>query len=227
MLIFIILFGFYSCMQNENMVTPKKSQRNDTISVLCLGDSYTKGEGVVFTESFPFLLKDSLEQTGYVIEPLNVIAQTGWTTQNLIQAIDNASLEPKFDIITLLIGVNNQYQGRSIIEYETEFKELALTAVRLAGGDNQKVFILSIPDYGYTPFGSSNQANISNAINQFNATNKRISDSLHLTYFDITPITRQGLSHPELVASDNLHPSGLCYKLWVNQIFYSIYNSFN
>lgn len=204
------------------MVIPQPNLITDTISVLCLGDSYTKGEGVPLLQSFPYQLKDSLGQSGFFIDTLQVIAQTGWTTKNLLQAIEAANITETFDIVTLLIGVNNQYQGKSISEYEIEFKELALTAIQFAGGNYKKVFVLSIPDYGYTPFGESNQTVISLEIDQFNASNKRISDSLNLTYFDITPITREGLSRPELVTGDRLHPSGLCYDLWVKQIFHPI-----
>jgi lysophospholipase L1-like esterase len=200
------------------METPQPRKSSKSISILCLGDSYTKGEGVDLSLSFPYQLKDSIIQNGYTVSELKVIAQTGWTSNNLIQALSNANISTSYDIVTLLIGVNNQYQGRSLAEYETEFVQLLTEALRYAGGNKNKVLIISIPDYGYTPFGSSNQPAISSAIDLFNMSNKRLSDSLGLSYTDITPITRLGLQQPDLVASDKLHPSGLCYSLWVNQI---------
>ncbi|MFN8416106.1 MAG: SGNH/GDSL hydrolase family protein [Cytophagaceae bacterium] len=199
------------------METPQPRKSSKSISILCLGDSYTKGEGIDLSLSFPYQLKDSIIQSGYAVSELKVIAQTGWTTNNLIQAVSNASISNSYDIVTLLIGVNNQYQGRSIDEYESEFIQLATEAIEYARGDKSNVLIISIPDYGYTPFGSNNQPAISNAIDLFNSSNKRLADSLGLTYTDITPITRLGLQQPNLVAGDNLHPSGLCYSLWLNQ----------
>jgi lysophospholipase L1-like esterase len=119
-------------------------------------------------------------------------------------------------LVSLLIGVNNQYQGRPINVYRTEFRQLLEQAIAFAGGDENKVFVLSIPDYGVTPFGSSNTAQISSEIDTYNAINLEITDSLKVQYFDITPISRMAANDPALLANDQLHPSGKMYQLWVS-----------
>ncbi|MCU0417628.1 MAG: GDSL-type esterase/lipase family protein [Cytophagaceae bacterium] len=214
----LLLVLFVACQNHlsDNSIFPEYTP--GSISMLCLGDSYTKGEGINLLQSFPYSLKDTLQTSGFIVDTLKVIAQTGWTTANLKQAIEQEALPDTFDLVTLLIGVNNQYQGRALEEYEVEFKELAEQAIGFAKGNKNRVMVISIPDYGYTPFGQSNQTSITAAINLFNASNKRLSDSIGLTYINITDITRYGLVHPDLVATDNLHPSGICYQLWVNRM---------
>jgi lysophospholipase L1-like esterase len=123
-----------------------------------------------------------------------------------------------------LIGVNNQYQGRSVEQYSPEFKELLLIAVKLAKGKKENVFVVSIPDYGYTPFGKPKQAEISKAIDQFNAVNKSITDKMGIKYLSITDISRLGLDQPDLVAEDGLHPSGKMYSIWVEKILKALIN---
>jgi lysophospholipase L1-like esterase len=147
---------------------------------------------------------------------MRIIAQTGWTTKKLNDAIEAAGLEDTFNLVSLLIGVNNQFQGRTIIEYQSDFEALARKAIKLAGGKKERVFIISIPDYGFTPFGTDKQYLITPQIDVFNQVNKEISDSLGLTYFDITDISREGLGEPTLLASDGLHPSAIMYKKWVD-----------
>jgi lysophospholipase L1-like esterase len=112
--------------------------------------------------------------------------------------------------------VNNQFQGRALSEYKIQFTELLVTSINFAHGNKDKVFVISIPDYGYTPFGHKNQVQISAGIDQFNAVNKAVVDSMGIKYFDITPISRHGLSDPALVADDGLHPSGKQYQQWVD-----------
>ncbi len=192
----------------------EETMPSDTLSYLALGDSYTIGESVTEKERYPSQLAQRFRQNGVIIEP-TVIATTGWTTQNLQHAITEARIKgKKYDLVSLLIGVNNQYQGKNIEEYKVQFKELLLQAVEFAGGNTKKVFVVSIPDYGFTPFGESNQPSISRQIDLFNAANKQITEALGIQYFDITPISRKGLSNPALVAADGLHPSGLQYRQW-------------
>ena len=151
-----------------------------------------------------------------MIESPSIIATTGWTTANLKNGIVGAGISVnQYDIVSLLIGVNNYYQGRSITDYRKEFIELVLTSINFAHGNKEKVFIISIPDYGYTPFGQGNQAQISQGIDQFNAVNKAVADSMGIKYFDITPISRNGIADPELVTGDGLHPSAKQYAQWV------------
>ncbi|HMR57304.1 MAG TPA: GDSL-type esterase/lipase family protein, partial [Cyclobacteriaceae bacterium] len=124
----------------------------------------------------------------------------------------------------LLIGVNNQYQGKPILVYEREFEELLQTAIKLARGKKEKVFVVSIPDYGYTPFGKPKQEKISEALDQYNAINKRIAEKFGVTYFNITGISRKGFDDPDLVAADGLHPSGKMYAQWVEVIYSTLKN---
>jgi lysophospholipase L1-like esterase len=206
-----ILFPFGLMAQNLTIESP--------LRFLALGDSYTIGQSVPVNERWPVQLSDSLLTRGFITDTLSIIATTGWRTDNLINAIRNHNLEHKqYNLVSLLIGVNNQYQGHPFSQYVSEFPALVDSAIRYAGGDKSHVFIVSIPDYAYSPFGqqSSNPGQISEQIDQYNDFNKHIADSLQITYFDITPISRLGLLHPEYVASDGLHPSGIQYREWVN-----------
>lgn len=197
---------------------PVEPQPADPIRYLALGDSYTIGESVSSDQNFPAQLYDALQQSGIPVSSYKIIARTGWTTANLKAAIEGASYKDTFNMVSLLIGVNNQYQGKSIETYKVEFVELANRAIQYAGGKKERVFVVSIPDYGYTPFGKNNQQSISTQIDAFNVANKQLSDSLGLTYYNITPISRRGLSEPDLVAGDGLHPSAKMYKEWVELI---------
>ena len=186
---------------------------------LALGDSYTIGESVTESERWPTQLAAKLEFS----EP-RIIATTGWRTDQLKQAIEAATLKPEYDLVSLLIGVNNQYQGKPILVYEREFEELLQTAIKLARGKKEKVFVVSIPDYGYTPFGKPKQEKISEALDQYNAINKRIAEKFGVTYFNITGISRKGFDDPDLVAADGLHPSGKMYAQWVEVIYSTLKN---
>jgi lysophospholipase L1-like esterase len=213
-ILIIPLFLFTNCRKEspEQVVTDTK----EAVSYLALGDSYTIGESVDPSQRFPVLLAKELEVAGIPVEDPTIIARTGWTTADLQKGITKADLkESGYDLVSLLIGVNNQYQGRSLEEYKEEFTTLLLRAINLAGDSKEKVFVVSIPDYGYTPFGQSNQEAISADIDRFNAVNKQVSDSIGVLYFNITPISRNGLSDPALVADDGLHPSGKMYGQWV------------
>ena len=188
------------------------------LSFLALGDSYTIGEAVAENERWPNQLATELSKRGLPVAKPVIIATTGWRTDELKNAIEIANLKPEFDFVSLLIGVNNQYQGKPAEEYAIEFEELLRTAIRLAQGDNQQVFVLSIPDYGFTPFGSEKKESISKQIDEFNSINKKIAEAYRVDYYNITDITRQGLDDPSLIASDGLHPSGKMYTLWVQRL---------
>lgn len=194
---------------------------SDTLHYLALGDSYTIGESVRYDERYPVQLAERLRQKGVRIAEPTIIARTGWTTRQLKEAIATAELQQKYELVSLLIGVNNQYQGINMEVYKTEFLELLKKAIELAGGDRRRVFVMSIPDYAYTPFGR-NSATISPQIDAYNAINLSITTSYGIQYFDITPISRKGLEQPNLVASDGLHPSGKMYQQWVESILPSI-----
>ncbi|MFM7486787.1 MAG: SGNH/GDSL hydrolase family protein [Cytophagales bacterium] len=185
---------------------------------LALGDSYTIGESVSEAERWPNQLRDSLNKKGYAIGKPTIIATTGWRTDNLKNAMNIAQLKPEYDLVSLLIGVNNQYQGKSSDQYAIEFEELMKTAIHLAKGRKENVFVVSIPDYGFTPFGKPKQEAITKAIDLFNEINARITYKYKVQYFNITEISRDGLTDPSLVAGDGLHPSGKMYAQWVELI---------
>ena len=163
------------------------------------------------------MLFRSVSQSRYRVEELKIIAQTGWRTDNLRNGIQQQMPLEGYNLVSLLIGVNNQYQGGTVQTYMTEFEELLQKALELAGNDPSHVFVLSIPDYAYTPLGNGSQV-ISAEIDLFNTANRFITETYDIRYIDITPISRNGLSDPTLVAGDGLHPSGKQYGLWVQEV---------
>jgi lysophospholipase L1-like esterase len=206
-ILFLFLITFHFAMSQE-----KK------INYLALGDSYTIGESVSEADRWPNQLAKALSEKGYTIEKPRIIATTGWRTDNLKNAMTIAQLKPEYNLVSLLIGVNNQYQHKPVDQFAKEFEGLLDAAVQLAGGKKENVFVVSIPDYGYTPFGKPKQAEISKALDEFNDVSKKIAERLNVKYIYITDISREGLDKPELVAEDKLHPSGKMYSLWVERI---------
>jgi acyl-CoA thioesterase I len=214
-----VLFIFFGC--NKDNQPEENLARN--VKFLTLGDSYTKGQGVCNTCNFPYQLKDSLQKYLQPNDLLNYnsVAQTGWTTTNLISNINNnTSLDNKYNLVTLLIGVNNQYQGLPFNTYETEFPQLVNTAISQAKGISNNVIVISIPDYAYTPFGqsTSNPTQISTDIDNYNHFAKQYCLQNNITFVDITDITRNGLTQTNLVAQDNLHPSEIAYTKFIERI---------
>lgn len=184
------------------------------VKYLALGDSYTIGQSVPADERWPVELQNRLQARGIAFDSMKIIAKTGWTTANLNAGIDAALPLEGYNLVSLLIGVNNEYQYRSIEEYADQFRALLERSILLAGNKPEKVFVVSIPDYGYTPYGQSNQTVISGRIDAFNAVNAAITNEMGIRYFDITPASRQSV--PGFVANDGLHPSGLQYSAWVD-----------
>jgi lysophospholipase L1-like esterase len=189
----------------------------EPVRFLALGDSYTIGQSVTVNNRWPNQLVAELGRKGYNVKELKIIAQTGWTTASLQNAINQQMPLNGYTLVSLLIGVNNQFQGGSIDTYTVQFRELLQQAIILAGNNPQHVFVLSIPDYAYTPFGNGDPL-ISAEIDLFNGVNRFITSTYNIRYIDITPISRMGLSNPNLVADDGLHPSGDMYRLWVEEI---------
>jgi len=187
-------------------------------SFIALGDSYTIGEAVKEEESFPAQLSVRLENQFDVEVQTKIIATTGWRTDELIEAIANEKIKKKFDFVTILIGVNNQFQKRNFNQYKKEFVELLEIANNLVDNQKDKILVLSIPDYAFTPFGKG-KIGISSGIDQYNAFAEEASRGKNIDFLNITDITRRGLKEPELVASDNLHISGLVYKEVVERVF--------
>jgi len=179
---------------------------------LALGDSYTIGEAVAAEQRFPMQLARELG----IGEP-QIIAKTGWTTDELNAAIDAANVQGTFELVTLLIGVNNQYRGRDAEQYRGEFAALLQRAIGFAGGNAKRVVVVSIPDWGVTPFAEGrDRAQIARDIDRYNAVNRAEAQRAGARYVDITPISRGG--DPSLVAEDKLHPSGTQYTAWVRAI---------
>ncbi len=189
----------------------------EPVRFLALGDSYTIGEQVQVADRWPQQLYDSIDASGFDTEKLTIIASTGWTTEDLLDAILAKNPPKDYNLVSLLIGVNDQYQGYDLDWYKSSFEELLLMAIELAQGNKNAVFVVSIPDYAYTPFGNGSNS-ITKEIDAFNSMNKSITQSNDITYIDITPISREGLANPSLVAADGLHPSNLMYTKWVSLI---------
>lgn len=191
---------------------------------LALGDSYTIGESVADDERFPAQLVKRLSAEGFDMGDPLIIAKTGWTTDELSAAIKEKNVKDTFNIVTLLIGVNNQYRGRSAEEYRGELKQLIETALRYAGGKNENVIIISIPDWGVTPFAEGrDRKKVAEEIDLFNKVKKEESDNYGIRFYDITVISRD--PDPALVAADGLHPSAKMYKMWVDKIYNDIKES--
>jgi len=189
----------------------------DTLSYLALGDSYTIGESVPQQDSFPYQLTGLLR--GHKVTTPTIIAKTGWTTDQLIAAIDKSNIKDNtYDIVTLLIGVNDQYSRGSQENYRTKFIQVLNTAIKFAKGDKTRVFVLSIPDYGVTPFANGKEATIGPEIDQFNNINRQESANAGVHYIDITPISKQAANNLTLIANDGLHPSAIMYHYWVEQL---------
>lgn len=225
LLLLLMIIGTSSCTKKVIMtetptVTPVNPTPIPTTSVyksyLALGDSYTIGQSVDSTDRFPAQTAAILKQQNINIVPLQYIATTGWTTTNLTAAITSVNPKGPFDVVTLLIGVNDQYQNRNINDYAGRFLQLLQTAIQLAGNKANHVFVLSIPDYGVTPFGGNNST-ISQQIDAYNAINKQVTQSVTgVNYIDITPASRLAATDKSLIAIDGLHPSGKQYKLWAD-----------
>jgi lysophospholipase L1-like esterase len=186
---------------------------------LALGDSYTIGEGVPVYESFPYQAVQLFRKSGLPFCAPEIVAKTGWTTDELQAGIRETGFLPSYDLVTLLIGVNNQYRGRAVDGYAVEFESLLRQAIVFAGGDVKRVAVISIPDWGATPFAEGrDRGKIAAEIDAYNAVNRKISDKHGVHYIDITPGTRQAREDGTLVARDKLHPSGKEYAKWAAQL---------
>jgi len=186
---------------------------------LALGDSYTIGESVAVADRWPNQLALRLRKNGIDIADPEIIAKTGWTTDDLSSAIDAAKPQRPYALVTLLIGVNNQYRGRAAEEYRNEFVALLRRAVVFAGGNPRRVVVVSIPDWGVTPFAANrDRAKIAAEIDRFNTINAEETRKAGARYADITPVSRRAVADATLVAPDGLHPSAAMYALWVSII---------
>ena len=216
-LIPLCIFILSSCYKEREI-----NQSN--LRYLALGDSYTIGEGIKFEYNYPKQIVNQI----FLIDTVTVIAKTGWTTDELIDTLNNLQLD-KFDVVSLLIGVNNQFRGYQIDKYIMEFESLLNRAIDYSK-DKKNVFVLSIPDYGVTPFGKvKGQERIYREINSYNYINRIMAEKYNVMYFDITEISRKAENDSSLLAEDKLHPSKKMYKMWIeklkNELLDSLKNS--
>lgn len=214
-----ILFIFCFCWLGWSFGQPLIIK--EPVRYLALGDSYTTGEGVEFAQRWSEQLFDSLEVLGFQTDTIHYIAQTGWKTDDLSAAISKIAPDSNYNLVSLLIGVNNHFEGQAVTDsYVTEFPNLLTKAIALAGGDRTKVIVLSIPDYSFTPFGQGSKNSQANsiALDKYNSTARAICDTAGIHFFDITYISRKGLVDSTLVGPDGLHPSAQQYALWANAV---------
>ena len=212
-LIPLCIFILSSCYKEKEI-----NQSN--LRYLALGDSYTIGEGIEFEDNYPKQIVNQI----FLIDSVSVIAKTGWTTDELIDTLNNLQLG-KFDVVSLLIGVNNQFRGYQIDKYVMEFESLLNRAIDYSK-DKKNVFVLSIPDYGVTPFGKvKGQERIYREINSYNYINRIMAEKYNVMYFDITEISRKAENDSSLLAEDKLHPSKKMYKMWIEKLKYELLDS--
>ena len=217
--IFIVLTAV-QCRKKDTPVTTTGNvfpvnQGNSVQTYLALGDSYTIGQSVATAERFPAQTTAILRNNGINIADPKYVATTGWTTDNLNQALDDQHITGRYDVVTLLIGVNDQFQRHDTTGYRERFRNLLVRSISFAGNDRNKVFVLSIPDYGVTPFATYyDTAFIRKQINEFNDINRQETLLAYCHYLDITNSTREAATDPTLVANDGLHPSGKEYAKW-------------
>ena len=194
-----------------------------TISYLALGDSYTIGESVPIYENFPYQTVQLLRAKGLQVQAPEIVARTGWTTDELMAGIEKTTLLKEYDLVSLLIGVNNQYRGRSLQEFGEQFEMLLNKAISFAGGKKEHVFVISIPDWGATPFAAGrDRKKIEEEINAFNALKKKITVEKGISFIEITEGSRAATNDENLVAKDKLHPSGKEYAKWAEKLSVAI-----
>ena len=214
---FLLLMVLIMSCVSENP-TFIKGTTNGTLKYLALGDSYTIGESVSENERWPVQLAEMLRKQNIDLSSPDIIAKTGWTTSELIAGISKASPTNDYDLVSILIGVNNQYRGQSTAIYRTELREILTKAIGLAQNKPERVVMLSTPDWGVTPFAeSNNRTKIATEIDNFNAVAQEECKKLNIKYIDITPVSRTAFGNVSLVASDKLHFSGKMYQLWADK----------
>jgi len=225
----LFMITFASCIKDDGAGYAMPRRTTDTTvapppppapkTYLALGDSYTIGASVAQGERFPQQTSVILNSRGVSLQAPYYIATSGWTTANLLFAIDQQNPAPGFDVVSLLIGVNNQYQGRDTAEYRVQFTQCLQNAIRLAGNRKNRVFVLSIPDYSVTPFAKSlDRKRIAAEIDGFNRINRQVCDSAGVAWMDVTQSSREALTDRSLIASDSLHFSGKEYAKWAARL---------
>ena len=224
--IFTLLLMATIVLPKYSFSQAKKSKH--MYSYLALGDSYTIGELVPMADNFPHQTVKMLQKNGFDCTDPVIIATTGWTTDELAASIREHNLKGKFSFVSLLIGVNNQYRGRSLDNYKQDFEDLLTQAIAFAGGDASHVFVLSIPDWGVTPFADGRDAQkIAAEIDDFNAAQKKITLHHKCHFIEITQSTRTNGKNAAYLAEDGLHPSGKEYAIWAEKLAAQVQNAFS
>ncbi|MEZ4900583.1 MAG: SGNH/GDSL hydrolase family protein [Spirosomataceae bacterium] len=219
--IWSILISLTACSaenSNKMMIEPEIPIEVGTYRYLSLGDSYTIGESVSENDRWSVILTELLRKNNVKMANPEIIARTGWTTAELTEGIKSRNPKGPYSIVSLLIGVNNQYRGQSLPTYRTELRDLLQQCIGFTGGYIDRVFVLSIPDWGVTPFAKgADQAKIATEIDAFNQVAKEECEKLGIVFLDITPISRTALNDTSLIADDGLHFSGKMYRLWAEK----------
>lgn len=212
--------NIYSLNKDGLIRLSSSNSKNIGNKFLAIGDSYTIGEAVEIKDRWPVQLVTKLEESGIIISDLKIVATTGWTTSELITNIKEEIFEPPYDLVSLLIGVNNQYRGEDTKIYRKELTELIYQAIDFTGGDKSKVIVLSIPDWSDVPFAEGrDRKKIAFEIDMFNQIKLEQCNSLDVKFLNITPISRKVSEDSFLTAGDGLHPSGKMYSMWVDLIY--------
>ncbi|MEX0316187.1 MAG: SGNH/GDSL hydrolase family protein [Allomuricauda sp.] len=199
--------------------------QKDSISFLALGDSYTIGTGESKLNSWPFQFVAQSKKKKVVIETPKIIAKAGWTTTDLLDAIQAEQPNPNYELVSLMIGVNNQYQGINIEVFKKEFLSLLDKSIRFAKDNPDNVFVLSIPDWSITPFARfGDKKKIVRELNIYNSIIREETEKQGILFIDITKISKNALLNPSLIASDSLHPSKKMYRMWAKKISKKLYD---
>ncbi len=216
--IFFVVSALILCSCSGLIKSVSGTERG-LLTILALGDSYTVGEGVENYERWPIQLRDSLNAKGFRVSWVDIVAKTGWTTDELDLGMNEINPKARYDIVTLLIGVNNQYRGRSVEEYSAQFTRLLHRAAIFTNGNYRRLIVLSIPDWGITPFANDRgRKKISEEIDTYNDVKRQVCNSRKVKYINITDISRKAEIDSTLLAEDGLHPSGKMYSQWVSRI---------
>jgi len=201
--------------------------QKDSLTFLALGDSYTVGTSEIYQNSWPVQLKKKLQNKKILLKKPQIIAGAGWTTEKLLEQLELKKLSPSFNLVSLQIGVNNQYRNQKMSRFQNEFSLLLEKSVALANNDTSRVFVLSIPDWGITPFARlKDNVKISKEIKAYNAIIKKKSEERGVLYIDVTKSSREALYDNSLIAKDSLHPSRKMYKSWVRKIVKELNKNF-
>lgn len=191
----------------------------ESLYYLALGDSYSIGTSIASQEAFPHQLADRLTNNINVPVEVKIVARNAWRTDDLIRAIRRTELRDEYDFVTLLIGVNNQYQKLPLDVFRDDYIKLLEQALKYVRGDKRRVFALSIPNYGYSPFGSENKTEITEEIKEFNKSIEEVCQQYDVAYYDVTSISEKYSVNESYIAKDNLHPNALQYSAWLDSFY--------